>query len=84
MGIQLKRPIDECCTRKCITVYYLIITEHINALCGQNAGSFSVKLQFAIMYVFKGNQSNQRLVALQRTHRRFRSSDGVFTCFIDD
>jgi hypothetical protein len=25
-------------------------------------------LQFAIMYVFRGNQSNQRLLALQETH----------------
>jgi len=40
-------------------------------------------LQFAIVHVFRGNQSNQRVLALQGTQRWFRSSEGVFTCFID-
>jgi len=41
--LQLKRPIDECRTRKFIAVYRYNRTEHINTLCGQSAGTFSVK-----------------------------------------
>jgi hypothetical protein len=59
-------------------------TEHTNTVCGQNALSLCVKP--AVCYcvcVFRVNQSNPRLLALQQTHRWFRYSDGLFTCFVD-
>jgi len=40
-------------------------------------------LQFAIMCVFRGIQSNPRFLELQGRHRSLRYSDGVFTCFVD-
>ena len=50
---------------------------------GKMQGLLVSNLQFGIMYVFGGNKGNQRLLALQGTHRWFGSSDGVFICFID-
>jgi len=35
------------------------------------------------VFVFRRNQSNPRFLAMQRTHRWFRYSDGGFTCFVD-
>jgi hypothetical protein len=44
-------------------------TEYINALWVKLQDLLVSNLQFAIMYVFRRNQSNQILLALQGTHR---------------
>jgi len=50
-----KKTVAVCCENR---------KEHINTHCGQNALSLNVRPEFRYFYVFRGNQSNERVLAL--------------------